>query len=45
MEQSRLDEEKMEDHAEDNPSLNKVSERNIRTIVRLRLKAARERSV
>jgi len=45
MEQSRLDEEKTEDHAEDNPALNKVIERNIRTIIRLRLKAARERSV
>ena len=44
MEQSR-DEKKTEDHAEDNPALNKVIERNIRTIIRLRLKAARERSV
>ena len=45
MERSRLDEEKTEDHAEDNPALNKVIERNIRTIIRLRLKAARERSL
>jgi uncharacterized membrane protein len=45
MEQSRLDEEKTEDHTEDNPALNKVIERNIRTIIRLRLKADRERSV
>jgi uncharacterized membrane protein len=44
MEPSRLDEEKTEDHAGDNPALNKVIERNIRTIIRLRQKAARERS-
>ena len=41
----RLDEEKTEDHTEDNPALNRVIERNIRTIIRLRLKADRERSV
>jgi len=45
MEQSRLDESKTKDHAEDNPALNTVIERNIRTIIRLRLKAARERTV
>jgi uncharacterized membrane protein len=45
MEESRLDEQKTEDHTEDNPALNKVIERNIRTIIRLRLKADRERSV
>jgi uncharacterized membrane protein len=45
MEPSRRDEEKTEGHAEDNPALNKVIERNIRTIIRLRLNAARERSV
>jgi uncharacterized membrane protein len=45
MQQSRPDEEKTEDHIEDNPALNKVIERNIRTIIRLRLKADRERSV
>jgi uncharacterized membrane protein len=45
MEQSRLDESKTKDHAEDNPALNKVIERNIRTIIGLRLKAARERTV
>jgi uncharacterized membrane protein len=33
-----------EDHAEDNPALSKVIERNIRTIINLRLKAAHERS-
>jgi uncharacterized membrane protein len=45
MEQSRLDESKTKDPAEDNPALNTVIERNIRTIIRLRLKAARERTV
>jgi len=45
MERSRLDKEKTEDRAEDNPALNKVIERNIRTMIRLRLKAAGERSV
>jgi uncharacterized membrane protein len=45
MEQSRLDESKTKDHAEDNPALNKIIERNIRTIIGLRLKAARERTV
>jgi uncharacterized membrane protein len=45
MEQSRRGEENTEDHAEDNPALNKVIERNIRTIIRLRQKADRERSV
>ena len=34
-----------EDHSEDNPALSKVIERNIRTIIQLRLKAARERSL
>jgi len=45
MARSRPDGEKTDDHAEDNPALNKVIERNIRTIIRLRLKADRERSV
>jgi len=45
MEQSRPDETTTKDHAEDNPALSKVIERNIRTIIRLRLKAARERTV
>jgi uncharacterized membrane protein len=45
MEQSRRNEANAEDHAGDNPGLNKVIERNIRTIIRLRLKADRERSV
>ena len=36
---------KTDDHGEDNPALNQVIERNIRTIIGLRLKADRERSV
>jgi uncharacterized membrane protein len=44
MERSRPEEAKTEDHAGDNPALSKVIERNIRTIIRLRQKAARERS-
>ncbi len=34
-----------EDHGQDNPAPSKVIERNIRTIIRLRLKTSRERSV
>jgi uncharacterized membrane protein len=34
-----------EDSGDDNPALSKVIERNIRTIINLRLKAARERSL
>ena len=45
MQQSRLNQEGPGDHAEDNPALSKVVERNIRTIVQLRLQAARARSV
>ena len=37
--------EEKEDHQGDNPGLANVIERNIRTIIRLRLKAGRERSV
>jgi uncharacterized membrane protein len=44
MRQSRLNQGEKEDHAEDNPALSKVIERNIRTIIRLRRKADRERS-
>jgi len=33
-----------EDHERDNPALSKIIERNIRTIIQLRLKASRERS-
>jgi uncharacterized membrane protein len=45
MEQNRPNQEEKADHAEDNPALSTVIERNIRTIIRLRQKAARERSV
>jgi uncharacterized membrane protein len=43
--QSRLNQEEPGDHAENNPALSKVVERNIRTIIQLRLQAARARSV
>ena len=33
------------EHQEDNPALSKVIERNIRTIIHLRTKAARERNL
>ena len=45
MEQNRPNQEEKADHAEDNPALSTVIERNIRTIIRLRQKAARERSL
>jgi uncharacterized membrane protein len=45
MQQSRLNQEQPGDNAEDNPALSKVVERNIRTIIQLRLQAARARSV
>jgi uncharacterized membrane protein len=45
MQQSRLNQEEPGDHTEDNPALSKVVERNIRTIIQLRLQAARARSV
>jgi uncharacterized membrane protein len=45
MRQSRLNQEEPGDHAEDNAALSKVVERNIRTIIQLRLQAARARSV
>lgn len=37
--------EEPNDHAEDNPALSNVIERNIRTIIRLRLQAAHRRSL
>ena len=40
-----LEDEDKEDHAKDNPALSKVIERNIRTIIQLRLKADVERSL
>ena len=45
MQQRRLNQEEQADHAEDNPALSQVIERNIRTIIQLRLRAARARSV
>jgi len=45
MQQSGLNQGEPADHAEDNPALSKVVERNIRTIIQLRLQAARARSV
>ncbi len=44
MKRRRPNQEQKGDHKGDNPALSKVIERNIRTIIRLRLKAARERS-
>jgi len=44
MQLSQPDQENKKDHTEDNPALSKVIERNIRTIIFLRQKAARERS-
>lgn len=45
MQQSRLNREEKEEHTGDNPALSHVVERNIRTIIQLRLKADRERSL
>jgi uncharacterized membrane protein len=45
MQQSRLNQEEKEDHEGDDPALSSVVERNIRTIIQLGLKAARERSL
>ncbi len=45
MQKNRLNQEDNADHTEDNPALSHVVERNIRTIIQLRLQAARERSV
>ena len=45
MQQRRLNQEEQADHAADNPALSQVIERNIRTIIHLRLKAARARSM
>src|SRR5512134_2561844 len=43
MQQSQPNRTEREDHDKDNPALNKVIERNIRTIIHLRTKAAGER--
>jgi uncharacterized membrane protein len=45
MPQSQLNPTETEDHEKDNPALSKVIERNIRTMIHLRTKAARERSL
>ncbi len=45
MQQSQLNQKENEDQVKDNPALSKVIERNIRTIIHLRTKAARERSL
>ncbi len=45
MEQSRLNQVETADNAEDNPALSNVIERNIRTIIGLRLTAAHERGL
>ena len=45
MQQSQPNRKEKEDHEKDNPALSKVIERNIRTIIHLRTKAARERSL
>ena len=45
MQQSRLKQEEKADHAEDNPALSHVVERNIRTIIQMRLQTVREQSV
>ena len=45
MRKSQLNPEEIEDDTNDNPALSKVIERNIRTILRLRVKADIERSV
>lgn len=45
MQQSLLNQNETSDNAEDNPALSNVIERNIRTIIHLRLKAASERSL
>src|ERR1044071_9051746 len=45
MQPGSVNSEDTDDHAEDNPALSNVIERNIRTIIGLRLKAARERNL
>ena len=45
MQQSQGNRMEKEDDEKDNPALSKVIERNIRTIIHLRTKAARERSL
>jgi uncharacterized membrane protein len=45
MQNDQLDRKEKEKQGKDNPALSKVIERNIRTIIHLRTKAARERSL
>jgi len=45
MQQSQLNRTENEDHEKDNPALSKVIERNIRTIIHLRAKAAHARGL
>jgi|SRR6266487_7095380 len=45
MQQSQPNRSEKEEHEKDNPALSKIIERNIRTIIYLRTKAARERSL
>src|SRR5215208_4667397 len=45
MQQSKPNRTEKEDHEKDNPALSKVIERNIRTIIHLRTKAASERNL
>lgn len=45
MQKSRPDQKDSEEPGKDNPALSKVIEKNIRTIIHLRTKAARERSL
>ena len=45
MQQSQPNRTEKEDQDKDNPALSKVLERNIRTIIHLRTRAARERSL
>ena len=45
MQQSQRNGAETEDHEKDNPALSKVIERNIRTIIHLRTKAAHERGL
>lgn len=44
MQPSRSNQDEIKEHTEDNPALSKIIERNIRTIIDLRLKASHERS-
>jgi len=45
MQQSLKNQKEKEDNGKDDPALSKVIERNIRTIIHLRTKAARESSL